>query len=118
VVTTTRRECARTLRTARAPQAAGNGLDIEVVPDERTMAAEQELLAAERYAAVHEAFARLPPRCQQLLSLLVADSPVPYAQISTRLGIPVGAIGPNRGRCLDKLRRDPAIAALMTGIDA
>jgi hypothetical protein len=38
---------------------------------------------------------------------------VPYAQISARLGIPVGSIGPNRGRCLDKLRRHPAIAALI-----
>jgi DNA-directed RNA polymerase specialized sigma24 family protein len=38
---------------------------------------------------------------------------VPYAQISARLGIPVGSIGPTRRRCLDKLRRHPAIAALI-----
>jgi hypothetical protein len=38
---------------------------------------------------------------------------VPYAQISARLGIPVGSIGPCRGRCLDKLRRHPAVAALI-----
>jgi hypothetical protein len=38
---------------------------------------------------------------------------VPYAQISSELGIPAGSIGPNRRRCLDKLRRDPAIAALL-----
>jgi DNA-directed RNA polymerase specialized sigma24 family protein len=37
---------------------------------------------------------------------------VPYAEISTRLGIPVGSIGPNRRRCLDKLRHHPAIAKL------
>ena len=29
-----------------------------------------------------------------------------------RLGIPVGSIGPACRRCLDKLRRDPVIAAL------
>ena len=29
------------------------------------------------------------------------------------LGIPVGSIGPLRGRCLDRLRGDPAIAALI-----
>jgi len=29
------------------------------------------------------------------------------------LGIPVGSIGPTRGRCLAKLRRHPAIAALI-----
>jgi DNA-directed RNA polymerase specialized sigma24 family protein len=42
---------------------------------------------------------------------------VSYAEISARLGIPAGSIGPNRGRCLDKLRRHPAIVAL-TGIDS
>ncbi len=38
---------------------------------------------------------------------------MPYAEISARLGIPVGSIGPSRSRCLDKLRRYPAIAALI-----
>ena len=38
---------------------------------------------------------------------------MPYAQISASLNIPVGSIGPRRGRCLDKLRRDPVIAALI-----
>jgi hypothetical protein len=55
----------------------------------------------------------LPQDSQQLIALLIADPPVPYAEISTRLGIPIGSIGPNRSRCLDKLRRDPAIAALL-----
>jgi DNA-directed RNA polymerase specialized sigma24 family protein len=38
---------------------------------------------------------------------------VPYTEISARLGIPIGSIGPSRARCLEKLRRDPAIAALI-----
>jgi DNA-directed RNA polymerase specialized sigma24 family protein len=37
---------------------------------------------------------------------------VPYAEIGARLGIPMGSIGPTRRRCLDKLRRHPAIVAL------
>jgi hypothetical protein len=37
---------------------------------------------------------------------------------TARLGIPVGSIGPTRRRCLDKLRRHPAIAALMGGRSA
>jgi DNA-directed RNA polymerase specialized sigma24 family protein len=41
------------------------------------------------------------------------DPPVPYAEISDRLGIPIGSIGPTRRRCLEKLRQDPAIAALI-----
>ena len=73
---------------------------------------EQELLAAERHAALREAFTDLPPRCQRLIVLLIEDPPVPYAEISARLGIPVGSVGPYRRRCLDKLRRHPAIAGL------
>jgi len=114
LVTTTQRECGRALRTAHGLQAAGHELDLETIPDKETVTAEEGLLAAERHAALREAFTRLPPRYQQLLTFLMADPPVPYAQISARLGIPVGAIGPTRGRCLNKLRRDPAIAALMT----
>ena len=38
---------------------------------------------------------------------------MPYVTISVRLGIPIGSIGPNRSRCLDRLRRHPAIAALI-----
>ena len=75
--------------------------------------AEQELLLAERHAALREALTRLTPSCQRLIALLIEDPPVPYAQISARLGIPVGSIGPCRSRCLDKLRRHPAIAALI-----
>jgi len=74
--------------------------------------AEQELLLAERHAAPREAFTRLPAPWQQLITMLIADPPVPYTEISARLGIPVGSIGPTRRRALDKIRRRPAISAL------
>ena len=67
----------------------------------------------DRHAALREALMDLPANCQQLLALLTTDPPTPYAEISARLGIPVGSIGPNRSRCLDRLRRHPAIAALI-----
>jgi len=75
--------------------------------------AEQELLDAERHAALRAALADLSPRSQQLLALLTADPPMSYAQISAALGIPVGSIGPSRGRCLQQLRAHPALAALI-----
>jgi DNA-directed RNA polymerase specialized sigma24 family protein len=86
---------------------------LENMSAEQTPTAEDELLIAERNAALREAFARLPLDCQRLLALLIADPPVPYTEISARLGIAVGSIGPNRRRYLDKLRRDPAIARLI-----
>ena len=47
------------------------------------------------------------------VGMLTADPPVPYIEIGARLGIPVGSIGPTRRRCLDKIRRHPAITALI-----
>jgi RNA polymerase sigma factor (sigma-70 family) len=114
LATTTRRECWRVLRARCRPSGSGYVLDAEKIPDEHGATAEHELLLAERNAALCEAFARLPPDHQRLLALLIADPPVPYAEISARLGISAGSIGPFRGRCLDKLRRDPAIAALIS----
>jgi RNA polymerase sigma factor (sigma-70 family) len=114
VATTTRRECSRILRAACSLPRSRFGLDAENIPDEQNATTEHELLLAERNAALREAFARLPQGYQRLLALLIADPPVPYAEISARLGIPVGSIGPSRARCLDKLRRDPAIAALIS----
>ena len=102
----------RVLRAACGPRVAGYRLDAETIPADQAQVAEQ-LLTAERHAALREAVAYLPPRCQELIALLIQDPPVPYAMISARLGIPVGSIGPNRSRCLDRLRRHPAIAALM-----
>jgi RNA polymerase sigma factor (sigma-70 family) len=112
LATTTRRECWRVLRAAHGPQAAGYLLDARNIPDRQSGTAEDELLLSERHAALREAFTRLPPSHQRLIALLIEDPPVPYLEISDRLGIPVGSIGPIRGRCLEKLRQDPAIMAL------
>jgi RNA polymerase sigma factor (sigma-70 family) len=72
---TTRAECRRALRAAREPQAAGQMLDADSIPDAQTPTAEQELLAADRHAVLREAFARLPRCCQQLIALLTSDRP-------------------------------------------
>ena len=109
LVTTTRRECIRVLRAAQGSMAAEYLPDAEILSDQRTGTAEQELLTAERHTALLEALLDLPADCQRLIALLSADPPAPYAEISARLGIPVGSIGPTRRRCLDKIRRHPAI---------
>jgi RNA polymerase sigma factor (sigma-70 family) len=112
LATTTGRECGRLVRSARRTSPPGQMLDAEDMPDEHAARADDELLAAERHAALREALAALPLPCQRLIALLAQDPPVPYAQISARLGIPPGSIGPTRRRCLAKLRRHPAITAL------
>jgi RNA polymerase sigma factor (sigma-70 family) len=66
--------------------------------------ADEGLLAAERAVAVRDAMSSLPSRWQRMLELLMADPPASYAEISDQLGLPVGSIGPTRGRCMERLR--------------
>ena len=106
LATTTRRQCGKVPHPTRELHAGGHALNAETIPDEHTE-------MAERDAALREAFTRLLPCCQRLITMLTEDPPVPYAQISATLGIPPGSIGPSLSRCLDKLRRDPALAALI-----
>jgi len=110
---TTRRECGRVARATQARCAAGPAPYAQTIPDEQAGTAEHELPAAERSAALREAFLHLPLSCRRLITMLIEDPPAPYAQISAKLGIPVARIGPTRSRCLDELRRHPAIAALI-----
>ena len=110
---TTERESVRVLCAARRTNAAGHGWDDGDLAGGQMAMARQELLFAERRAALREAFAHLSLRCQQLIGLLIEDSPVSDAEISARLGIPAGSIEPSRAHCLDKLRRYPAVAALI-----
>ena len=77
-----------------------------------------DLVRSERHAALLEGFAVLSPRQRQLLLMLSEDPPVPYAEISRRTGIPVGAIGPTRARALERLRRTPSVQQLVTTVGA
>jgi RNA polymerase sigma factor (sigma-70 family) len=63
-------------------------------------------LAAERRDAVRRALGTLPPRQQTLLRLLHSDSAPSYEAIGSALGMPVGSIGPTRGRALERVRRE------------
>jgi RNA polymerase sigma factor (sigma-70 family) len=65
---------------------------------------DERLLADERAQAVRDALSTLPSRSQRLLELLMADPPLSYTEISDQLGLPIGSIGPTRGRCLERLR--------------
>jgi RNA polymerase sigma factor (sigma-70 family) len=109
LATTTHRECMNVLRARKRE----TPLDVE--PAEQTGPASDEwLLKQERHIALRAGFAELPDHCRELLALVFADPPVPYAIISSTLDLPVGGIGPTRQRCLDKLRRSSALAELMT----
>lgn len=65
---------------------------------------DERLLADERAQGLRDAMTRLPHRWQRMMEMLMADPPISYAEISDELGLPVGSIGPTRGRCLARLR--------------
>ena len=54
----------------------------------------------------------LPEKRRELLLLLLADPPLSYDEISARLGIPRGSIGPTRARALEQLREFSGAARL------
>ena len=113
LVTTTRRECLRLLTGKRGRQRLELLGDVEPFSVEGvTDSIDDLILTAERNAALREAFATLSRENQRLMHLLLHDPPLSYLEISDRLGIPVGSIGPTRQRCIEKLRREPALVAL------
>jgi RNA polymerase sigma factor (sigma-70 family) len=59
--------------------------------------------------ALREAMLELPDKRRELLLLMLADPPVSYDEISARLGIPRGSIGPTRARALEQLRSSRAL---------
>jgi RNA polymerase sigma factor (sigma-70 family) len=112
LATTARRECLRHIRLHGREVATGEDALFEA-PSEDT--AERRLIVRERNTAVRRAFARISERCQALLRMLAAPEPLSYEEIAVALGMPIGAIGPTRARCLDQLRRTPELAGLQTG---
>jgi RNA polymerase sigma factor (sigma-70 family) len=113
LATTTRHECLRTLRAARRHEHGGLPPEDQMPPDPDATMIDEELLAAERDAALRSAFADLPRGCRELLSMLISEPPHSYADISAKLGIAVGSVGPTRSRCLERLRRSPQLSAFL-----
>jgi RNA polymerase sigma factor (sigma-70 family) len=112
IVTTTRNECLHLIRTQRL--VSPTDLGERGRPDgDGAPGLDGDLLEAERHEALLIALAELPERQRTLLLLLIEDPPVPYEEISRRLGLPVGSIGPTRARALARVRTHAAVRALL-----
>lgn len=66
---------------------------------------------------VRGAVSRLPGHQQRLIASILHSPTMSYAQRSSQLGIPVGAIGPTRGRALVRLSRDRELQSLASAAD-
>lgn len=103
LATTARRECLRLLRQSRRTVLLNDWEDLDGTdPDGHELDA--ALLRLEQCAEVRAAVEQLNPASQALLSLLMLDPPPSYEEISAALDMPIGSIGPTRGRCLRKLQ--------------
>jgi RNA polymerase sigma factor (sigma-70 family) len=103
---TARNECLRSLAGHKRVVLGHDQGEIEEMEEAfgRGSEIDERLLANERDQVVRDAMSSLPKRWQRLLEMLMADPPISYAEISDQLGLPVGSIGPTRGRCLARLR--------------
>jgi RNA polymerase sigma factor (sigma-70 family) len=103
LATTAKRESLRLVRAAKSVTDADERLlerpDAEIKPFDAGP------IAQEQAEVLRRAFALLPPHCARLLRLMIVDDPPSYKEISGTLSMPIGSIGPTRGRCLDHLRR-------------
>ncbi|GIG27811.1 RNA polymerase sigma factor [Cellulomonas marina] len=110
LMTTARREAWR---------AAGRETRAHAAPDELLERAAPPVPGADelvgtrvRDRVLWQAVAALPERCRRLLRVVAFDERPDYRRIAEDLGMPVGSIGPTRGRCLVRLR------ALLAGTEA
>ncbi len=103
LVTATRREAWRVREQGRRQLAGAAADGLEAIPDAGPSPGDQ-LLTDERDQALWRAFRLLPDRCRELLRIVSLVSRPDYTAVAQALGMPVGSIGPTRGRCLAKLR--------------
>ena len=102
LTTTARREAWKVAK------ANGRGIPVEEdelsrrLPDEDS--AEAEVVRRDGDERLWGAVERLSERCQALLRIVAFEHRPDYTTIAAHLGMPVGSIGPTRGRCLQKLR--------------
>lgn len=112
LMTTTRREAWRVSRTGRLVDSHADPTETGTAEEPAVQAVSDTVIAAEERAVLWRHVAALSERCRYLLRVIAfADRP-DYAAIAAALGMPVGSIGPTRGRCLAALRAalvlDPA----------
>jgi RNA polymerase sigma factor (sigma-70 family) len=110
LLTSARREAWRVssrLRSDSARTGAVLGVDPEEtldLPEQREALPDETVFRDERQRRLWHHVQTLSARCRQLICVIAfADRP-DYSLIAESLGMPVGSIGPTRGRCLTKLR--------------
>lgn len=109
LVTTTKHESLRVISAHRRTRPVDPLDSTELDSEQAAADVDEGILQDERRLALRAGLAELEPRHRELLLLLVADPPLSYTEIGSRLGMPVGSIGPTRARSLSRLRDTAAL---------
>jgi RNA polymerase sigma factor (sigma-70 family) len=102
LTTTARREAWRVSKLSRRQVPMTQDTLAAALPD--LDGPEREALLNDRQRLLWAKIAELSARCQRLLRVIAFEDRPDYAQLALELEMPVGSIGPTRGRCLAKLR--------------
>ncbi len=113
LTTTARRECLRLIRKRNREVGTPDEFFTAVV-DDREPGPEQKVTQQEMDRVLWEFVDALPERGRHLLRAVTGSDRPAYAELSAATGMPVGSIGPTRGRYLDRLRK----LILESGLDA
>jgi len=101
LVTTSRREAIRVTRLESRTVPVDPWAELNETSDEDLSDVIERVEEATR---LHEAIGELSGSCRELLLALTGEPTPAYAEVSSRLGMPIGSIGPTRARCLGHLR--------------
>lgn len=100
IATITHHECQHLLSRSRPD------LELQDTFHDHAPQLEEIAIFRERQLMVHDALSQLEPRCRRLLvALFLQEETIGYEALAAQLDMPVGAIGPNRIRCLAKLEK-------------
>lgn len=72
----------------------------------------EEAARRDEHDRLHRAIAALPQRQRVVLVELLTREGQSYLDLSHRVGLPVGSVGPTRQRAFTRLRNDPRLAEL------
>jgi RNA polymerase sigma factor (sigma-70 family) len=102
LIVTTRREAIRAAQAKDRTELVEDPGKALVAPEADSP--EPSVLADAAQQVLWRNVSQLPARCQQLLRAIAFAERPDYAALSEALGMPIGSIGPTRGRCIAKLR--------------
>jgi RNA polymerase sigma factor (sigma-70 family) len=102
LIVTAKREALRAVQAKNRTELVEDPGATMIAPDSQSP--EPSLLAGVVQKVLWRNVSLLPVRCQQLLRAIAFAERPDYAALSEAMDMPIGSIGPTRGRCLAKLR--------------